>query len=146
MGRIKLPFITIPTHSIFREKKYFVQSHEIATRQGSKDETNGIYIQKRLHSTSINGNVDMRCRTINQSSIRRSRSTVVDNEKDCSSHKSLNESCEVTQSQRILEKAKALLNPLENRLNRASRSVQKAFTLDKLVAAMLSYEDIVSNA
>ena len=123
-----------------------MQSHEIATRQGSKDETNGIYIQKRLHSTSINGNVDMRCRTINQSSIRRSRSTVVDNEKDCSSHKSLNESCEVTQSQRILEKAKALLNPLENRLNRASRSVQKAFTLDKLVAAMLSYEDIVSNA
>ena len=55
----------------------------------------------------------------------------MDNEKDCSSHKSLNESCEVTQSQRILEKAKALLNPLENRLNRASRSVQKAFTLDK---------------
>ena len=129
--RIKLPFITVPTHAIFREKKYFVQSHGIATRQGPKDETNGIYIQKRLHSTSINGNVDMRCRTINQSSIRRSRSTVVDNEKDCSSHKSLNESCEVTQSQRILEKAKALLNPLENRLNRASRSIQKAFTLDK---------------
>lgn len=100
--RIKLLFITTPTHAIFREKKYFVQSRETVLKQGSKDEMNIIYIQKRLYSTSINGNVDVRYRTINQSLSRISGSTVVDNKKDGSTYKLLNEFCEVTQSQRGL--------------------------------------------
>lgn len=104
-----------------------------------------MFTLNELYLTRINGNVYMRCRAIKQSPIRRSGSTVVGNEKDDISHQSLNEPCEVTQSQRI-KKANALLNPLENRLNRASRSVQKAFTLDKLVAAMTSYEEVVDKA
>ena len=104
-----------------------------------------MFTLSELYLTRINGNVYMRCRAIKQSPIRRSGSTVVGNEKDDISHQSLNEPCEVTQSQRI-KKANALLNPLENRLNRASRSVQKAFTLDKLVAAMTSYEEVVDKA
>jgi RNA-directed DNA polymerase len=70
----------------------------------------------------------------------------VGTEKDNTSRKSLNEPCEVTQLQRITKEASALLNPLSKRLDRASRSVQKTFTLDKLVAAMTSYENIVNNA
>ena len=100
----------------------------------------------KLYLTSFNGNVDMRCRTVNQPSICRSGSTVVGIEKDDSNRQSLKEPCEVTQSQRITEKASALLNPLEKRLDRASRSVQKTFTLDKLVVAMTFYENIVDNA
>ena len=105
-----------------------------------------MFILTKLYLTGFNGNVDMRCRAIKQSPIRRSGSTVVGNEKDGISHQSLNEPCEVTQSQRINKIAIALLDPLENRLNRASRSVQKAFTLEKLVAAMTSYEEIVNKA
>ena len=100
----------------------------------------------KLYLTSINGNVYMRCRTIKESPIRRSGSTVVGVEKDGITHHSLNEPCEVAQLQRISEEAKAFLNPLENRLNRASRLVRKTFTLDELVAAMLRYENVVSNA
>ena len=100
----------------------------------------------KLYLTSINGNVYMRCRTIKESPIRRSGSTVVGVEKDGITHHSLNEPCEVAQLQRITEEAKTLLNPLENRLNRASRLVRKTFTLDELVAAMLRYENVVSNA
>jgi group II intron reverse transcriptase/maturase len=100
----------------------------------------------KLYLTSFNGNVDMRCRTVNQLSIRRSESTVVGIEKDDTNRQSLNEPCEVTQSQRITKKASALLNPLEKKLDRASRSLKKTFTLDKLVAAMTSYENIVINA
>jgi len=100
----------------------------------------------KLYLTSINGNVYMRYRTIKESPIRRSGSTVVGVEKDGITHHSLNEPCEVAQLQRITEEAKALLNPLENRLNRASRLVRKTFTLDELVAAMLRYENVVSNA
>jgi len=44
----------------------------------------------------------VRYRTVNQSSSRTSGSTVVDNKKDGSTHKLLNEFCEVTQSQREL--------------------------------------------
>jgi len=104
-----------------------------------------MFTLNELYLTRINGNVDMRCRAIKQSLIRRSGSTVVGNEKDGISHQSLNVPCEVTQSQRI-KKATALFDPLENRLNRASRSVQKTFTLDKLVTAMASYEEVVDNA
>lgn len=95
-----------------------------------------------LYLTRTNGNVDMRCRAIKQSLIRRSGSTVMGNEKDNISHQSLKVPCEVTQSQRI-KKASALFAPLENRLNRASRSVQKTFTLDKLVTAMTLYEEVI---
>nr|QYB22879.1 hypothetical protein [Nitzschia ovalis] len=102
-------------------------------------------ILNELYLTRINGNVDMRCRAIKQSLTRRSGSTVVGDEKDGISHQSLNEPCEVTQSQRI-KIAAAFFDPLENRLNRASRSVQKTFTLDKLVAAMASYEEVVNKA
>jgi len=90
--------------------------------------------------------MDMRCRTINQSPICRSGSTVVDCEKNVSTQHLLNESCEVTQSHRILKKASALLDPFDKRLKRASRSVQKAFTLEKLVAAMTAYESVISHA
>ena len=101
---------------------------------------------KKLYLMGINGNMDMWRQMINQSLSHRSGSTVVGNEKDSSNHQSLNESCEVTQTQRISDQAKALLNPLENRLNRASRSVQKAFTLDKLTEAMTAYEAVLSQA
>lgn len=101
---------------------------------------------RTLYLRSINGNVDMRCRWVSQPPIRRSESTVVDTEKAGSTHQSLNKSCEVTQSQRISEKASALLDPLNNRLKRASRSVQKAFTLEKLANAMLAYEKVTSKA
>ena len=60
---------------------------------------------RTLYLRSINGNVDMRCRWVSQPPIRRSESTVVDTEKAGSTHQSLNKSCEVTQSQRISEKA-----------------------------------------
>lgn len=105
-----------------------------------------LFCSKKLYLTSINGNVDMRCRAIKRSSIRRSGSRLVDIEKDSSNYKSLNESCEVTQSQRILKEASALLNPLENRLKRASRSVQKTFTLDKLATVMNHYENVINSA
>jgi len=101
---------------------------------------------RTLYLISINGNVDMRCRMVSQPPIRRSGSTVVDIEKDGSTHQSLNKSCEVTQSQRISKKASALLDPLNNRLKRASRSVQKAFTLEKRADAMLAYEKVTSKA
>jgi retron-type reverse transcriptase len=101
---------------------------------------------KKLYLMGINGNMDMWRQMTNKSLSHRSGSTVVDNEKDGSNHQSLNESCEVTQAQRISDQAKALLNPLENRLNRASRSVQKAFTLDKLTEAMTAYEAVLSQA
>jgi group II intron reverse transcriptase/maturase len=100
----------------------------------------------KLYFTSFNGNVDMRCRTVIEPSIRRSGSIVVGVEKDDTNRQSLNEPCEVTQSQRITKEASALLNPLAKRLDRASRSVRKTFTLDKLVVAMTSYENIVNNA
>lgn len=98
-----------------------------------------------LYLTRFNGNVNMRCRAIKESPIRRSGSTVVGNEKENIVNHSLNEPCEVIQSQRI-KKAMALFDPLVNRLNRASKSVQKIFSIDKLVAAMTSYEEVVSNA
>jgi len=98
-----------------------------------------------LYLTRFNGNVDMRCRAIKESPIRRSGSTVVGNEKENIVNHSLNEPCEVIQSQRI-KKATALFDPLVNRLNRASKSVQKTFSIDKLVAAMTSYEEVVGNA
>ena len=66
-----------------------------------------MFTLNELYLTRINGNVDMRCRAIKQSPIRRSGSTVVGNEKDGISHQSLNVPCEVTQSQRI-KKATAL--------------------------------------
>lgn len=103
-----------------------------------------IFTFTKLYLTRINGNVDMRCWAIKQSLIRRSGSTVVGNEKYGIFHRFLNEPCEVIQLQRI-EKAMALLNPLENRLNRASRSVQKSFTLDKLVLVISIFEDVVNN-
>ena len=77
-----------------------------------------------LYLTRFNGNVNMRCRAIKESPIRRSGSTVVGNEKENTVNNSLNEPCEVIQSQRI-KKAAALFDPLVNRLNRASKSVQK---------------------
>jgi hypothetical protein len=95
----------------------------------------------KLYFTSFNGNVDMRCRTVIEPSIRRSGSIVVGVEKDDTNRQSLNEPCEVTQSQRITKEASALLNPLAKRLDRASRSVRKTFTLDKLVVAMTSYDE-----
>jgi hypothetical protein len=101
---------------------------------------------KKLYLMGINGNMDMWRQTTNKSLSHRSGSTVVGNKKDGSNHQSLNESCEVIQVQRISDQAKALLNPLENRLNRASRSVQKAFTLDKLTEAMTAYEAVLSQA
>ena len=52
----------------------------------------------------------------------------------------------MTQSQKVTEKASAFLNPLEKKLDRASILVQKTFTLDKLISAMTSYENIVTNA
>jgi group II intron reverse transcriptase/maturase len=67
-------------------------------------------------------------------------------EKDDTNCRSLNEPCEVTQLQRITEKASALLNPLDKRLERASRSVRKMFTLDKLVVAMTLYENMIHGA
>lgn len=83
---------------------------------------------------------------VSQPSIRRSGSIVVGIEKDDTNCQSLNKSCKVTQSQRITKEASALLNPLNKRLDRASKLVQKTFILDKLVAAMISYENIVNNA
>lgn len=104
-----------------------------------------MFIFNKLYLTRFNGNVNIRCRAINQFPIRRSGSTVVGNEKDGISYRFLNEPCEVTQLQRI-KKATVLFSPLENRLNRASKSVQKAFTFDKLVVAISHYEDVVNNA
>jgi len=52
---------------------------------------------KILYLTSINGNVDMRCQTAYKPPICRSESTVVGNEKDSSTPKYSNVSCEVTQ-------------------------------------------------
>lgn len=59
----------------------------------------------KLYLTSFNGNVDMRCRTVIEPSIRRSGSTVVGVEKDDTNCQSLNELYEVTQSQRITKKS-----------------------------------------
>lgn len=103
-------------------------------------------IFNKLYLTSFNGNVGMRYRTVIKLSIRRSGSIVVGSEKGDTSCQSFNKSCKVTQSQRITKEASTLLNPLLKRLDRASRSVQKTFTLDKLVVAMTSYENIVNNA
>ena len=99
---------------------------------------------KNIYSISVNGNMYMRCRVINQSPIRRSGSTVVDSEEENKIQLPSNASCEVAQSQRILDEAKNLLDPFENRLNRASRSVRKAFTLEKLSSVITAYDCVIS--
>lgn len=111
----------------------------------------------KLYSTSINGSVDMQCRAITQSSICRSEPTVVDdntpllliesglNEEKGKTLPHSNLSCEAVQSQKILEEASALLDPFKKRLERASRSVQKAFTLEKLAAAMTKYDNVIGS-
>lgn len=95
--------------------------------------------------TSINGNVNMRWQAINKSLIRRSGSTVVNREEKGKTLPYSNSFCEMTQSQRILKEALALLDPFKKRLERASRSVQKAFTLEKLAAAMSEYENVIGD-
>ena len=99
----------------------------------------------KLYSTGLNGNVNMQCRAITQSSICRSESTVVDREEEGKTLPHSNLSCEVVQSQKILEEASALLDPFRKRLERASRSVQKAFTLEKLAAAMTEYDKVIGS-
>jgi group II intron reverse transcriptase/maturase len=99
----------------------------------------------KLYSTSLNGNVNMQCRAITQSSICRSEPTVVDREEEGKTLPYSNLSCEVVQSQKILEEASALLDPFKKRLERASRSVQKAFTLEKLADAMTEYDKVIGN-
>lgn len=99
----------------------------------------------RSYLTSINGNVDMRWRAIDQSPIRRSGSTVVNREEKKGNIPDSNSFCEVIQSQRILKEALILLNPFEKRLKRASRSVQKTFTLEKLAVAMSEYENVIND-
>jgi uncharacterized protein with von Willebrand factor type A (vWA) domain len=55
---------------------------------------------------------------------------------------SLNKPYEVTQLQRIFEKATALLTPLVKRLNRAPKFVRLAFTFDKFIAFNTVYEGL----
>jgi group II intron reverse transcriptase/maturase len=100
----------------------------------------------RLYLARNNGNVYMRCLTVIQPQIRRSGSTVVDKEEKSKTHTYSTSSCEVTQLQRIQKEAKALLDPFEKRLERASRTVRKAYTLEKLVNAMIEYELVNSKA
>jgi RNA-directed DNA polymerase len=87
----------------------------------------------------------MRWRAIDQSPIRRSGSTVVNREEKKGNIPDSNSFCEVIQSQRILKEALILLNPFEKRLKRASRSVQKTFTLEKLAVAMSEYENVIND-
>lgn len=105
---------------------------------------------KKLCLTSINRNVDMRCRMIKKCSICRSGSTVVGimqkEENEVFTLPLLNKSCEVTQSQRIFKEALALSNSLKNRLKCVPRSVQQVFVLDKLAAAMSGYENVICYA
>lgn len=132
--RITLLYCCCTNPRVFQTNKYSAIVFKWNRTQG------GIL---RINSR-INGNVDMRCPKLNQFLIRRSGSTVVGYEKDNIEKQSLNESCEVSQAQRISDHAKALLSPFEKRLNRASRTVQKTYTLDNLTEAMLAYENITS--
>jgi group II intron reverse transcriptase/maturase len=129
--RIMLPNATARIHEYSKRISMLPTRHRI-TRQGSK----GIII------TSFNGNMDMQYLVRNC----RSGSTVVDKEEEGKTCTHSNSFCEVTQPQRILKEAKALLNPFEKRLKRASKSVQKAFTLEKLAVAMSEYESVIGNA
>jgi len=145
---IMLPFTTVPTPEYSKGISSLCSKTRRRDKVGSlgRNKYNWMmFSPKKLYLTSFNGNVDMRCRMIKKKFLtRRSESTLVGAEKEDSIRLSLNEPCEVTQLQRISKEAKALLNILEKRLNRALRSVQKTFTLDKLVAVMLQYENVIS--
>ena len=51
----------------------------------------------------------------------------------------------MTQSQKIFEKVKLILNFLEKRLHRAPASVRKAFTFWKFVAGFFMYGNVIRN-
>ena len=149
--RILLLFVAAPTHENSKGMSILCNSNNLygIECQGRTlkvikyDQKSSIL--KKSYFKSISGNMDMRCRLVNQLPIRRSKSTVTGIEKDDSNYQSLNELSEVTKPQRMLKEAIVLLALFEKRLNRASKSIQKVFTLDNLVTAMSRYDDVVSN-
>jgi len=144
--RIMLPNVIARTHEYSKGISILFTRYRKEGRILRRLEYNNMIFFKniKLYSTSINGSVTMQCRAITQSSICRSEPRVVDddtpllliesglNEEKGKTLPHSNLSCEVVQSQKILEEASALLDPFKKRLERASRSVQKAFTLEKL--------------
>lgn len=86
----------------------------------------------------------MSLRAINIFSGLRSASTVAAKGNLLSNIDVLNLSCEESQSQRLKEEAKALLNPYGKRLLKGSRKVQRAFTVDNLTNAMIQYHSMTS--
>ena len=79
---------------------------------------------------------------VKQSLIYRSGSIVMGTKHNIFIQQSLNKPYEVTQLQRIFEKATALLTPLVKRLNRAPKFVRLAFTFDKFIAFNTVYEGL----
>ena len=90
------------------------------------------------------GNVDMSLRAVNQFSGFRSASTVVVKSSPPFNTEVLNLTCEEMQSRRFKEEAKALLYPYKKRLSKESRKVQRVFTVDNFIKAIVQYHNVVS--
>ena len=117
--RIMLQCITAQTYEC-SERASVLLINGTKTRRDSKARRNYnkiLSVRIKLSLTRTNRNVDMQMTTVNQLQICRSGSTVVDKEEKNQNDSHSNSSCEVLQSQRILEEAKALKKGNQGKLD-----------------------------